>query len=141
MVVPFAFSAPRLLLVAGLMVALVGVAFWAPRLLAPLPSSGSAPVGQAPASASPARHWFADQPSPVQIKVSGLMAGARGAVAIISLNDGPAGSFLVGEHLARDVRLVAIEADGVVIEQGSEQKRFNVSPLAEGPELPSLMRR
>ena len=104
---------------------------------APLPTS----VTQEGGSASPASQWFANQPSQVQISVSGVMAGARGAVAVIRLNDGLARSVMAGERLARDVRLVAIEADGVVIERGSEQTRSKVSTLSEISGLPDLIRR
>ncbi|RMT43681.1 hypothetical protein ALP46_04863, partial [Pseudomonas amygdali pv. myricae] len=57
------------------------------------------------------------------------------------VNDRPARSYLAGELLARDVRLVAIESDAVVIEQGTERTRFKVASLAGLPELPSLLRR
>ncbi|CAM3089978.1 general secretion pathway protein GspC [Pseudomonas floridensis] len=135
-------SAPRLLQSVALLAALAGVATWSSLLLNPAQSH--TPVEplttQDSGFASPAKQWFANQPSQVQISVSGVMAGARGAVAIIRLNDGPARSVMAGERLARDVRLVAIEADGVVIERGSEQTRLKVSTLPEIPALPGLTR-
>nr|WP_234827388.1 type II secretion system protein N [Pseudomonas savastanoi] len=90
---------------------------------------------------SPARQWFANQPLQVRIKVTGVMTGSKGAVAILTVNDRPARSYLAGELLAKDVRLVAIESDAVVIEQGTERTRFKVASLAGLPELPSLLRR
>ncbi|MBI6576676.1 type II secretion system protein N [Pseudomonas viridiflava] len=143
MAVTFGVSAPRLLQSAALLAALAGVVVWSSLLMtsaqssAPLPTS----VTQEGGSASPASQWFANQPSQVQISVSGVMAGARGAVAVIRLNDGPARSVMAGERLARDVRLVSIEADGVVIERGSEQTRIKVSTLSEISGLPDLIRR
>ncbi|WP_122605256.1 type II secretion system protein N [Pseudomonas viridiflava] len=143
MAVAFGVSAPRLLQPAALLAALAGVVVWSSLLMtsaqlsAPLQTS----VTQEGGSASPASQWFANQPSQVQISVSGVMAGARGAVAVIRLNDGPARSVMAGERLARDVRLVAIEADGVVIERGSEQTRIKVSTLSEVSGLPDLIRR
>ena len=73
-------------------------------------------------------------------KVSGLMAGARGAVAILSLNEGPPRSFLVGESLAQGVRLAAIEGDAVVIERGTQHTRIKVSTLPDSLVLPRLTR-
>ncbi|MEE4754083.1 type II secretion system protein N [Pseudomonas alliivorans] len=139
----FGVSAPRLLQSAALLAALAGVVVWSSLLMTSTQSSAplQTSVTQESGSASPARQWFANQPSQVQISVSGVMAGARGAVAVIRLNDGPARSVMAGERLARDVRLVAIEADGVVIERGSEQTRIKVSTLSAVSGLPDLIRR
>lgn len=143
MAVVFGVSAPRLLQSAALLAALAGVVVWSSLLMTSAQSSApvQTSVTQEGGSASPASQWFANQPSQVQISVSGVMAGARGAVAVIRLNDGPARSVMAGERLARDVRLVAIEADGVVIERGSEQTRIKVSTLSEVSGLPDLIRR
>jgi general secretion pathway protein C len=89
-------------------------------------------------SDSPALQWFSNQTAPVDIKVSGVMAGSRGAVAILSLNDGPPRSFLQGERVGPGVKLVAVEGDGVVIEQGGERVRLGVERLGEGVVLPRL---
>ncbi|WP_439884315.1 type II secretion system protein N [Pseudomonas syringae] len=143
MAVAFGVSAPRLLQSAALLAALAGVVVWSSLLMtsAQLSAPVQTSVTQEGGSASPASQWFANQPSQVQISVSGVMAGARGAVAVVRLNDGPARSVMAGERLARDVRLVAIEADGVVIERGSEQTRIKVSTLSEVSGLPDLIRR
>lgn len=143
MAVVFGVSAPRLLQSAALLAALAGVVVWSSLLMTSAQSSAplQTSVTQEGGSASPARQWFANQPSQVQISVSGVMAGARGAVAVIRLNDGPARSVMAGERLARDVRLVAVEADGVVIERGSEQTRIKVSTLSAVSGLPDLIRR
>ncbi|MBV1810474.1 type II secretion system protein N [Pseudomonas viridiflava] len=143
MAVVFGVSAPRLLQSAALLAALAGVVVWSSLLMTSAQSSApvQTSVTQEGGSASPASQWFANQPSQVQISVSGVMAGARGAVAVVRLNDGPARSVMAGERLARDVRLVAIEADGVVIERGSEQTRIKVSTLSEVSGLPDLIRR
>ncbi|MBP0944634.1 type II secretion system protein N [Pseudomonas alliivorans] len=143
MAVVFGVSAPRLLQSAALLAALAGVVVWSSLLMTSAQSSApvQTSVTQEGGSASPARQWFANQPSQVQISVSGVMAGARGAVAVIRLNDGPARSVIAGERLARDVRLVAVEADGVVIERGSEQTRIKVSTLSAVSGLPDLIRR
>ncbi|MEE5063204.1 type II secretion system protein N [Pseudomonas alliivorans] len=143
MAVVFGVSAPRLLQSAALLAALAGVVVWSSLLMTSAQSSAplQTSVTQEGGSASPASQWFANQPSQVQISVSGVMAGARGAVAVIRLNDGPARSVMAGERLARDVRLVAVEADGVVIERGSEQTRIKVSTLSAVSGLPDLIRR
>ncbi|MNP73640.1 hypothetical protein D3C76_1703870 [compost metagenome] len=66
------------------------------------------------------------------------MAGTHTPVAILSLNDGPPRSFLVGERVAQGVRLVAIEAQAVVIERGDEQTRLVLARLPDSVSLPSL---
>jgi general secretion pathway protein C len=76
----------------------------------------------------------------MDIKVSGVMAGSRGAVAILSLNDGPPRSFLQGEKVGPGVKLVAVEGDGVVIEQGGERVRLVLEKLPDGPVLPRLVK-
>ncbi|SDX56143.1 type II secretion system protein C (GspC) [Pseudomonas syringae] len=136
-------SAPGLLQSTALIATLAGVVYWSWLLLAPVQSSVPLPETTTPQATarSPAQQWFSNQPQEVRINVSGVMAGARGAVAIISVNDRPARSYLTGELLTNDVRLVAIESDGVVIEQGTEQKRFKVTRLSGLLELPSLLRR
>ncbi|WMN20413.1 type II secretion system protein N [Pseudomonas piscis] len=135
-------SAPRLLQYTALLAALAGVATWSSLLLTPAESQTptAAPQVLAARADSPALQWFANQPAQVDIKVWGVMAGARGAVAILSLNDGPARSFLAGERLTQGVRLAAIEADGVLIERGGEQSRVKVSKLPDSPTLPRLTR-
>lgn len=91
-------------------------------------------------SETPASLWFSNQPAAVNIKVSGVMAGAQGAVAILSLNDGPPRSFLLGERLTQGVRVLAIEKDAVVIKRGAEQSRYKVSTLPDSLVLPRLTR-
>ena len=100
----------------------------------------SPPQMLAARSDSPALQWFSNQTAPMEIKVSGVMAGSRGAVAILSLNDGPPRSFLQGERVGPGVKLVTVEGDGVVIEQGGERVRLGLERLAEGVVLPSLVR-
>lgn len=101
---------------------------------------GSGPAVAAARSDSPALQWFSNQTAPVDIKVSGVMAGSRGAVAILSLNDGPPRSFLQGEKVGPGVKLVAVEGDGVVIEQGGESVRLVLDKLPEEPDLPRMLR-
>ncbi|BBP65376.1 MULTISPECIES: type II secretion system protein N [Pseudomonas] len=125
----------------ALLAALAGVATWSSLLLTSAESRTPdvAPQRMAERSDSPALQWFSNQPAPVQIKVSGVMAGAHGAVAILSLNEGPPRSFLVGERVAQGVRLVAIEAQAVVIERGSEQTRLALAQLPDSVSLPSFV--
>ncbi|MGC5703335.1 general secretion pathway protein GspC [Pseudomonas sp. NFXW11] len=136
------FSAPRLLQYTALLAALAGVATWTTLLLTPAESRTPtvAPQVLAARVENPAMQWFANQPSQLDVKVSGVMAGARGAVAVLRLNDGPPRSFLAGEQLTQGVRLAAIEADGVLIERGGEQSRIKVSKLPDSPTLPRLTR-
>jgi general secretion pathway protein C len=126
----------------ALLAALVGVATWSSLLLTSAESHtpAAAPQLLAARSDSPALQWFSNQTAPMDIKVSGVMAGSRGAVAILSLNDGPPRSFLQGEKVGPGMKLVAVEGDGVVIEQGGERVRLGVERLGEGVEMPRLVR-
>ncbi|WP_339434168.1 MULTISPECIES: type II secretion system protein N [unclassified Pseudomonas] len=135
-------SPPQMVQAAALLAALVGVATWSSLLLTTAESHTppAAPQLLAVRSDSPALQWFSNQTAPVDIKVSGVMASSRGAVAILSLNDGPPRSFLQGEKVGPGVKLVAVEGDGVVIEQGGERVRLGVERLVEGPVLPKLTR-
>ncbi|CAI8764612.1 type II secretion system protein N [Pseudomonas zeae] len=135
-------SPPQMVQALALLAALVGVATWSSLLLTSAESHtpAAAPQLLAARSDSPALQWFSNQTAPMDIKVSGVMAGSRGAVAILSLNDGPPRSFLQGEKVGPGVKLVAVEGDGVVIEQGGERVRLGVERLGEGVEMPSLVR-
>lgn len=135
-------TAPQLLQYAALLAALAGVATWSSLLLTPAESQTPAVAPQVLAARSdnPALQWFANQPTALAVEVSGVMAGVRGAVAILRLNDGPPRSFLAGEQLSQGVRLAAIEADGVLIERGGEQSRVKVSKLPDSPAMPRLSR-
>ncbi|WP_085714338.1 type II secretion system protein N, partial [Pseudomonas sp. B30(2017)] len=114
------FSPPQIIQAAALLTALVGIATWSSLLLTTAESHTPAATLQllAARSDNPALQWFSNRTAPVEIKVSGVMAGSRGAVAILSLNDGPPRSFLQGERVSPGVKLVTVEGDGVVIEQG-----------------------
>ncbi|WP_242210038.1 MULTISPECIES: type II secretion system protein N [unclassified Pseudomonas] len=135
-------SPPQMIQALALLAALVGVATWSSLLLTSAESHtpAAAPQLLAARSDSPALQWFSNQTAPMDIKVSGVMAGSRGAVAILSLNDGPPRSFLQGEKVGPGVKLVAVEGDGVVIEQGGERVRLGVERLGEGVEMPRLVR-
>ncbi|MEL4169704.1 MULTISPECIES: general secretion pathway protein GspC [Pseudomonas] len=127
----------------GLLAALAGVATWSSLLTTSAESRTPdvTPQRMAERSDNPALQWFSSQPASVDIKVSGVMAGARAAVAILSLNDGPPRGFLVGERVAPGIRLVSIEAQAVVIERGNQQTRLPLARLPDSVSLPSLIRR
>lgn len=135
-------SPPQTVQALALLAALVGVATWSSLLLTSAESHTppAPPQMLAARSDSTALQWFSNQTAPVDIKVSGVMAGSCGAVAILSLNDGPPRSFLQGERVGPGVKLVAVEGDGVVIEQGGERVRLGVERLGEGVEMPRLVR-
>ncbi|MBD9461043.1 general secretion pathway protein GspC [Pseudomonas sp. PDM05] len=126
----------------GVLAALAGVAIWAPLLLTSAESSTPPATPQALAARSdnPALQWFSNVATTPQVKVTGVLAGARGAVAILSLNDGPPRSFLLGERLSPGVRLTAIEGDAVEIERAGEKVRVHLEKLPDGPALPRLTR-
>ncbi|MFJ4247936.1 type II secretion system protein N [Pseudomonas sp. NPDC089741] len=135
-------SPPQMVQVLALLAALVGVATWSSLLLTSAESHtpAAAPQLLAARTDSPALQWFSNQTAPMDIKVSGVMAGGSAAVAILSLNDGPPRSFLPGERVGPGVKLVAVEGDGVVIEQGGEKVRLGLERLGEGVVLPKLTR-
>ncbi|MDH0301515.1 MULTISPECIES: general secretion pathway protein GspC [unclassified Pseudomonas] len=118
----------------GALLAVAGLATWATVLQqqAPVETAAQPSVAQA-AEETPAGRWFANIPLQVDIKVSGVMAGSQGAVAIVSLDGGPARAVRDGEELARGVRLVAIEAGGLLIERGGQRSRVEVPVLAQAP--------
>ncbi|PUB33351.1 type II secretion system protein C (GspC) [Pseudomonas sp. GV105] len=122
--------------------ALAGVAVWTPLLLTSAESHTPPAAAEVLAARSdnPALQWFSTAPTALQVKVSGVLAGARGAVAILSLNDGPPRSFLLGERLSPGVRLTAIAGDGVEIERGGEKVRVQLDTLLQAPALPRLTR-
>ena len=128
--------------VGALLAALAAVVVWTPLLLTSAESHTPAATPQALAARSdnPALQWFSTTPTAVQVKVTGVLAGARGAVAILSLNDGPPRSFLLGERLGPGVRLTAIEGDGVEIERAGETLRVHLDKLPDAPPLPLLTR-
>ena len=126
----------------ALLAALAGVVVWTPLLLTSAESNTPQATPQALAARSdnPALQWFSTVAAAPQVKVTGVLAGARGAVAILSLNGGPPRSFLLGERLSPGVRLTAIEGDGVEIERAGEKVRVNLDKLPDGPALPTLTR-
>jgi general secretion pathway protein C len=138
----FRLSATQLVQSAALIAALAGGLFWSALLLTPAQSHVPpvAPQVLPTRADTAALQWFSNQPATLDIKVSGVLAGAHAAVAILSLNDGPPRSFLVGDRLALGVHVIAIEQDTVVIERGAEQSRLKVSTLPDSPSLPRLTR-
>ncbi|MDF3136909.1 type II secretion system protein N [Pseudomonas extremaustralis] len=126
----------------ALLAAVAGAVIWTPLLLTSAESHTPpvAPQALAAGTENPALQWFSNVPTALQVKVSGVLAGARGAVAILSLNDGPPRGFLLGERLSPGVRLTAIEGDGVEIERGGEKQRVKLDTLPQGPALPRLTR-
>jgi general secretion pathway protein C len=136
------FSPPQLVQGLALLAALAGALTWSSLLLKPTSSLLPEGLPQAAGSRSdnPALQWFSNQPAVLDIKVSGVMAGVHGAVAILSLNDGPPRSFLAGEVLSQGVRLLAIEPEGIVVERGKEKLQLNVTRLSAAPFLPKLTR-
>jgi general secretion pathway protein C len=137
------FSAPQLVQSMALLAALAGIVTWSSLLLTAAESrTPDVPSQQLAArSDNPALQWFSNQPAAVEIKVSGVMAGSRGAVAILSLNGGAPRSFRVGESVSHGVKVAAIEGDVVVIERGTEKSRVALDKLPDSAFLPDLLKR
>ena len=68
----------------ALLAALAGGVIWTPLLLTSAESHTpqASPQAMAARSENPALQWFGNAPSALQVKVTGVLAGARGAVAI-----------------------------------------------------------
>ncbi|KPA93521.1 hypothetical protein PF70_06549, partial [Pseudomonas asplenii] len=79
------FSPVQIVQSAALLAALAGVLVWSTLLLTPAVSQVPAaqPAVAATRSDNPALQWFSNQPARLDIKVSGVMASSRGAVAIL----------------------------------------------------------
>jgi general secretion pathway protein C len=134
------FSPAQCVQAVALLATLAGVVTWSSLLLtfAESGTPDAAPQIIAERTNNPALQWFSNQPASVDIKVGGVLAGSRGAVAILSLNDGPPRSFLVGERVSQGVKVVAIDGDAVVIERGTERTRLMLDKLPDSPSLPLL---
>lgn len=132
---------PRLLQLFGLGAALAGLVvgwtLWSnsSSALAPVPQEGVPALVE-----SPVAKWFNTMPAPLDIKVTGLLSTAHGAVAILAINDASPRPFLAGERLAQGVKLVGIEAAAIVIDRGGAQSRLPISRLLETLMLPPLLR-
>src|SRR3546814_16248563 len=100
-------SPAQLLQALGLLAALAGVATWSSLLLTSAESRTPdvAPQRLAERSDNPALHWFSSQPAPVDIKVSGVFAGARQAVGVLILNDDQPTTLPTGVRVAPGGRL------------------------------------
>jgi general secretion pathway protein C len=132
---------PRLLQVFGLAAALAGLVLGGSLWSGSAPTLTPAAQEGAPALVeSSVAQWFNNVPAQLDIKVTGLLATTRGAMAILAINDAPPRPFLAGERLAQGVKLVSIEATDVVIERRGVQSRLPISRLLETLTLPPLLR-
>jgi len=132
---------PRLIQLLASCAAIAGIVVWWLMLSGSAAVAPAASVESGPLVAeSPAAQWFANLPVQIDIKVTGLLATARGAVAILAINDAPARPFLAGELLAQGVKLVAVEATDIVIERDGVQSRQPISRLLTTLAFPTLTR-
>ncbi|WP_268798220.1 type II secretion system protein N [Pseudomonas huanghezhanensis] len=131
------FADPRALQVVGLLAVVAGVWTWA-QLLGDPPSLAVAAAAPLPAASSLAGQWFDERAAPLDIKVSGLLATQRGAVAILSVNDKPARPFMVGESLAPQVKLVQVEATQITVDRAGERQHIAIRRVLPALQLPTL---
>ncbi|MBJ9975510.1 general secretion pathway protein GspC [Pseudomonas sp. S75] len=126
----------------ALLAALAGSLACLTVLLTPPPSGAAPSAQQAPTAPvdSAALQWFSNRPAELDIKVSGVMSSAHGALAVLSLNGAPPRAFVLGERLAQGVQLAAIESDSVVITRGDERIRIKVNTLPDAAPIPRLTR-
>jgi general secretion pathway protein C len=96
------------------------------------------PLPPLAATGQAAAQWFASSSQNLDIKLSGLLAGPHGAVAILSIEDSPPRAFRAGEPLGEGVRLRGIEADAVIIERAGTESRLSMARLPVPVALPSL---
>jgi general secretion pathway protein C len=135
-------SLPQTLQLAGLLAALAGGAVWSSVLLkaAPVQMPASDEPVAAAGNDNPALSWFSNRAASVDIKVQGVMFGTQGGVAVLTLNGGPARSFVKGEQLAPGVHLAAVENSAVVIERAGQKSTLPVPPLSQVSGLPTLIK-
>ncbi|MBC3362245.1 type II secretion system protein N [Pseudomonas sp. SWRI154] len=100
--------------------------------------ASSAALPPLAATGQEAAQWFASSAHTLEIKLSGLLAGPNGAVAVLSIDDGPPRAFLAGEQLGEGVRLRGIEGDAVVIDRAGTESRLPIARLPAPVALPSL---
>ena len=126
---------------AAVLATLAGLVTWGTLLgnSAPLQAQASSePLTKVANTGREAALWFASSASSLDIKLSGLLASPRGAVAILSIDDAPPRAFLAGEQLGEGVHLRGIEGDAVVIERAGIESRLPIARLPASVELPSL---
>ncbi len=126
---------------AAVLATLAGLVTWGALLgnSAPMQAQASSePLTPVAATGREAAQWFASSASSLDIKLSGLLASPRGAVAILSIDDAPPRAFLAGEQLGEGVHLRGIEGDAVVIERAGTESRLPIARLPASVELPSL---
>ncbi|WP_194791599.1 general secretion pathway protein GspC [Pseudomonas sp. UFMG81] len=132
---------PSIVQLAGVLGALLGAAFWASRLLAPAEQTAPVVAVVAQATAAPAAaQWFANRPAQVEVTVSGVLDTGRGPVAILSVNGGVPRAVRVGEVLARGVSVVAIDGQGLTLQQGGVRSQVGIARLPAALELAPLVR-
>jgi general secretion pathway protein C len=126
---------------AAVLATVAGLATWGSLLSnsAPLQAQASSePLAPMAATGREAAQWFASSAHNLEIKLSGLLAGPHGAVAILSLDDAPPRAFLAGEQLGEGVHLRGIEGDAVLIDRAGTESRLPIAKLPAPVELPSL---
>ena len=129
---------PRLFQGAGIVALVAGVWTWS-QWLGTTPALAVAAASPSSSVPSAASQWFDERPIPLDIKVSGLLVGARGGVAILAINDKPPRAYKVGETLAPHVRLLGVEATGMTIDQSGQTRHLSISRVLESQPVPVLL--
>lgn len=111
---------------AGALLVIGGLCFWGNKLLDFAPPAKAAPAQALPApdrAAQVLAQWLGPGALRLNVVVMGLAQRSDRAVALLSVNGAAAKSYLVGESLVNSIRLLAIEADGVVLEHAGRVHR------------------
>jgi general secretion pathway protein C len=131
----FSITSTGLVHAAGAGLAMASLCFWAsqwpdpptpssPATAQPLPADDG--TGQALAA------WLGPGEVRLHVALLGLARRSDHAVALLSIHGAAPRPYLAGEHLLPNVRLLAIEADGVVLEHAGRTLRL-AAPARPAP--------
>ncbi|MFT0531431.1 type II secretion system protein N [Castellaniella hirudinis] len=137
-------QAPRLLRALALLAIAGGIGVWGALLLAPRPDPAPARLAQdPPAEQAPQAviAWFGSGQGQLNVKILGLMAGGPQGIALLSIDQGPARAYRLGDTLAPGATLDAIGADGIRIglDGGLQQVPAPVAPPAPAGFVPATV--
>lgn len=126
----------RLVNIAGVIAVASGLLFWGlqPWKMQEQTTPDSPQILAVPATATAVDKWFAPGVVRMNVTVQGIMVRRDRAVALLSVNDGAAEPYMVGDNVLTNVQIRTIDATGVVLERAGESLSF---PAPEIPQPPA----
>jgi len=106
-----------------------GVGLWSALLFAPAPKAIPPAMGRALPTrldTAPLAAWFGTPPtgrSPLQVKVSGIIATGSRGVAVLSLDGAPGQAWRVGQTIKDGLSVRAVTAEEVVLDYQGDTVR------------------